>query len=82
MARPKGDGQYYLLHALYLQGGTGSFTVYARKRRVPGHHGCLGSGRYCRISLMNSPFKLQYSSESVTPLAMISRFRATYAFSK
>jgi len=39
-----GDGECYLLRGLYLQEGTGSFTVYAREGRVLVHHGCLGSG--------------------------------------
>ncbi len=36
------DGEYYLLRGLYLQEGTGSFTVYAREGQVLVHHGCLG----------------------------------------
>jgi hypothetical protein len=39
-----GDGELYLLRGLYLQEGTGSFTVYAREGHVLVHHGCLGHG--------------------------------------
>ena len=38
----EGDGEYYLLRGLYLQEGTGSFTVYARGGQVLVYHGCLG----------------------------------------
>jgi hypothetical protein len=38
----EGDGEYYLLRGLYLQEGTGSFTVHARGGQVLVYHGCLG----------------------------------------
>jgi hypothetical protein len=38
----EGDGEYYLLRGLYLQEGTGSFTVYTRGGQVVVHHGCPG----------------------------------------
>jgi hypothetical protein len=38
----EGDGEYYLLRGLYLQGGIGSFTVYTPGGQVAVHYGCRG----------------------------------------